>query len=125
MPSIDNAAPASKPAEEQAILLEQRIKATQAMLSKSQAGSASIQLYYTNDVRPLRIERFLKQADELGTLHQIYVLPIRINGKQGLRVLYGVYANSREARTGVQQLPKRYLDAYAPSIFLLEDAPVS
>ena len=123
--TVSKPAPASKPEEEQAILLEQRIKATQTMLTKSPAGSASIQLYYTNDVRPLRIERFLKQADELGTLHQIYVLPIRINGKQGLRVLYGVYANSREARVGVQQLPKRYLDAYAPSIFLLEDSPAS
>lgn len=123
--AISKASPESKTTEEQAILLEQRINATQAILTKTPAGSASIQLYYTNDVRPLRIERFLKQADELGTLHQIYVLPIKINGKQGLRVLYGIYANSKEARAGVQQLPKRYLDAYAPSIFLFEDAPVS
>ena len=113
------------PAEERAILLEQRIAATQAILSRSPAGSASIQLYYTNDIRPLRIERFLRQADELGSLQQIYVLPIKINGKQGLRMLYGIYANGKEARAGIQHLPKRYQDAYAPSIFLLEDSPAS
>ena len=95
------------------------------MLTQSPPGSASIQLYYTNDVRPARLEKFLKQADEAGNLQNIFVLPIKINGKQGLRVLYGNFANSNEARASVALLPKRYLEAYAPSIFLLEDAPVT
>jgi hypothetical protein len=108
---------------EDTVLFEQRIAATKLMLSKSPVGSASIQLFYTNDVRPTRIERFLQRAEELGKLNEIYVLPIKINGKQGLRILYGIFPNSRGARSGMQQLPKRYLDAYAPSIFLLEDYP--
>ena len=115
----------NKPDDESAVLLEQRIKATQTMLAQSAPGSASIQLYYTNDVRPARIERFLKQAEEAGNLQSIFVLPIKINGKQGLRVIFGSYVNSNEARAGVAHLPKRYLEAYAPSIFLLEDAPAS
>ena len=91
------------------------------MLSGSTAGNASIQLFYTNDVQPLRIEGFLKRADNLGSLQKIFIVPIKINGKQGLRVLYGNFSNSKEARAGMQQLPKPYLNAYAPSIFLLED----
>jgi hypothetical protein len=36
-------------------------------------------------------------------------------------VLYGIYPNSEEARTGMQQLPKRYRDSFAPTIYLLEN----
>lgn len=115
------APPPEPPDANPTILFEQRLAATQAMLSVSTAGNASIQLFYTNDVQPLRIEGFLKRADNLGSLQKIFILPIKINGKQGLRVLYGNFSNSKEARAGMQQLPKPYLNAYAPSIFLLED----
>jgi len=119
------ATPAKAAVVEQAILFEQRLKATQVMIAKSPAGSASIQLYYTIDVRPMRIEGFLKRADNLGKLNEIYFLPIKINGKNGLRVLYGVYPNSKAARSAIQQLPQRYLNAYAPAIYLLEDSPAT
>lgn len=109
----------------QATLLEQRIAAAHALLSTVPAGSASIQLYYTNDVQPVRIERFLKRADSLGKLNEIYVLPVKINGRKGLRVLYGMYSNSEEARSGMQRLPQRYLDAFAPTTYLLENSPTS
>ena len=113
------------PAGAQATLLERRLAAAQKMLSKSPAGSASIQLYYTDDVQPVRIEGFLKRADKLGKLHEIYVLPIKINDRKGLRVLYGTYSNSEQARSGMQQLPQRYKDAFAPTIYLLEPIPAS
>jgi len=106
-------------------LLEQRLEAAQTKLINSPAGSASIQLYYTNDTLSDRIERFLKRAESYGTLQDIYVLPIKINSKQGYRVLYGIYPNSDEARTAMQRLPNRYLDAYAPAIYLIEIKPVS
>ena len=93
------------------------------MLAKLQAGSASIQLYYTNDVRPSRIEKFLEKADKLKALQEIYVLPIKINGRQGLRVLYGIYPNSEQARAGITKRPKPYLESYAPAIYLLEVSP--
>ena len=113
--------PPEPPDANPTILFEQRLAATQTMLSGSTAGNASIQLFYTNDVQPLRIEGFLKRADNLGSLQKIFIVPIKINGKQGLRVLYGNFSNSKEARAGMQQLPKPYLNAYAPSIFLMED----
>lgn len=116
---------ASNTADEPAILFEQRLAASKAMILHSTPGSASIQLYYTVDVRPMRIEGFLKRAEGLGKLQEIYVLPIKINNKQGLRVLYGHYPSSKEARAAIPQLPQRYLNAYAPSIFLLEDFPAT
>jgi MSHA biogenesis protein MshM len=120
------AAPAvNASASVQVTLLDQRLAAAQAMLVKSPAGSASIQLYYTDEVQPLRIEGFLKRADNLGKLHEIYVLPIKINDRKGLRVLYGVYASSEQARSGMRQLPQRYKDAFAPTIYLLEPMPAS
>lgn len=106
----------------QSPLLEQRLAAAQAMLAKNPAGSASIQLYYTSNLHPSRIEGFLSRADNLGVLQNIYVLPIKINGRKGLRVLYGVYANNEKALAAIQQLPKRYLDAYAPSIYQLKNS---
>jgi MSHA biogenesis protein MshM len=112
---------ANTPAVEQSPLLEQRLAAAQTMLSKSPPGSASIQLYYTNNLQPSRIERFLERADNLGILHEIYVLPIKINGRKGLRVLYGVYADNDKALAATQQLPQRYLDAYAPAIYQLKN----
>ena len=110
--------PTSPPAKE--ALFEQRVAATQKMLAKLHAGSASIQLYYTSDMRPNSIENFLERAGTLGILQEIYILPIIINGRKGLRVLFGIYSNSAEARSGISKLPKKYLDAYAPAIYLLD-----
>ncbi len=107
------------------LLLEQRLAATRAMIPKIHAGNASIQLFYTNTIRTARLERFLEQADKLGKLHEIYVIPIKINGSKGLRMLYGVYTNSEEARSSIKKLPKNYLDEYAPAIYLLEAMPAS
>lgn len=64
----------------------------------------------------------MKRADNIGKLHEIFVLPIKINGKNSLRVRYRVYTNGQEARSGMLKLPKRYLDAYAPAIYLLHDS---
>jgi hypothetical protein len=37
-------------------------------------------------------------------------------------VLYGLYANNDTARTGMETLPQRYKDAFAPTLYLLEDS---
>ena len=107
------------PAATQGALLEQRLAAAQAVFPKSPSGSASIQLYYTDNVTPARIEGFLKRADNQGALQEIYVLPIKINGRKGFRVLYGIYSSGEKARSGMRQLPQRFLDAFAPTIYLL------
>lgn len=103
-------------------LLQQRLDATHAMLSSTSKGSASIQLFYTENAQPERMEGFLKRAEKLGVLNEIYVLPIRLNGRNAYRAIYGVYPNSDAARNGINGLPQRYKEAFAPTLYLLDDS---
>ena len=117
------ATPAAAPrATQPSSLLQQRLDATNKMLSDSNRGNASIQLFYTDDVRPLRMERFLVRAQNLGKLADIYIVPIKLDGKDGYRVLYGVYADSGAALAEMKNLPQRYKDAFAPALHTLENA---
>jgi len=88
------------------------------MLSTLSRGSVSIQLFYTDDIRPDRMERFLGRARRLGILAEIYIVPIKLNGKDGYRVLYGRYADSEAARAGILTLPQRYKEAFAPTLHM-------
>lgn len=103
-------------------LLQQRLDATQAMLSSTSKGSVSIQLFYTENAQPERMEGFLKRAEKLGVLNEIYVLPIKLNGHHAYRTIYGIYPNSDAARNGITVLPQRYQEAFAPTLHLLDDS---
>jgi MSHA biogenesis protein MshM len=103
-------------------LLQQRLSATQALLAKHDSGSASIQLFHTEDAQPARMERFLMRANGLGKLAEIYVLPAKKNGKNIFRVLYGAYPDIEAARAAIPQLPQRYQDAFFPEPCLLDSA---
>ena len=103
-------------------LLQQRIEATQKMLAQHDKNGASIQLFYTEDTQPERMERFLMRAKGLGKLSEIYIMPIRVNGKDGFRALYGAYPDITAANAGTQHLPERYKKAFAPALYLLGDA---
>ncbi|MBI1174929.1 MAG: AAA family ATPase [Sideroxydans sp.] len=115
-------APRKAAAQTMPPLLRQRLDAAQEMLAKRSKNDTSIQLYYTEDVRPARMERFLERARKLGKLQEIYVLPIKIKGHDGFRVLYGNYPSIEAARTDVQHLPKRYKEAFAPTLYMSETA---
>ncbi len=103
-------------------LLNSRLEATRAMLASATKGSASIQLFYTDGGAQERMEAFLLRAKKFKNLDDIYVLPIKLRGHDAYRVLYGVYASSEDARTGMEKLPKRYLDAFAPTLHLLDNS---
>jgi septal ring-binding cell division protein DamX len=103
-------------------LLQQRLNATNAALSAPNRGNISIQLFYTDDVRPERMERFLGRAQRLGKFAEIYIVSIKLNGKDGYRILYGLYTNSDAARAGMNQLPQRYKDAFAPTLYMMDDS---
>jgi len=92
------------------------------MWNSAPRGAASIQLFYTESVQPERMEGFLQRARKLGVLDEIYLLPIQLHGGDAFRVLYGTYAASREARAAIPQLPQRYLEAFAPTLYLLDDS---
>ena len=103
-------------------LLQQQMEATREMLATAPGGSASIQLFYTENVQPERMEGFLRRARKLGVLDDIRVLPIRLHGNNAFRVLFGRFADGREARAAMANLPQRYLDAFAPTVYLLDDS---
>jgi len=104
-----------------ATLLQQRLDATHRAMSASSHGNFSIQLFYTDDIRAERMERFLGRAQHLGKLAEIYIVPIKLGGKDGYRVLYGLYTNSDAARVAINELPQRYKDAFAPILYMLDD----
>ena len=103
-------------------LLKQRLDATNAMLSSTSKGSVSIQLFYTENAQVARMEGFFKRAEKLGVLNEIYVLPIKLSGRDAYRVIYGVYPNSDAARNGIAALPQRYQEAFAPTLHLLDNS---
>ncbi len=101
-------------------LLQQRLDATESMLNAAPAGSASIQLFYTLKVQPTRMEGFLRRAQKLGKLEEIYIIPIELKGQDAFRVLYGSFSTSSKARAAITELPARYLEAFAPTLHLLD-----
>ena len=114
-------APAVTPAASPVVsLLGQRLAAAKELYAKRNKDSASIQLFYTTEVQSARLEAFLTRAGSLGKLADIYILPTRVNGKEGLRVLYGDYPNIHAARIGKSQLPQRYKDGFASAVYLLD-----
>ncbi len=98
-------------------LFEQRLAAGKQLLEQKTAV-ASIQLFYNEEVQNARIEGFLRRADKLGKLSEIYLLPAKFGGKKGLRVLYGTYPSIDVARNAIKDLPTRYQEAFAISIYM-------
>ncbi len=111
--AVENPAPADKKSS----LFELRLAAGTRLLEQKQAV-ASIQLFYNEEVRPERLEGFLKRAKALGVLSDIYLLPAKFAGKNGVRVLYGAYASVEAAHSAVKELPVRYQEAFATSTYI-------
>ncbi|MDO8465675.1 MAG: AAA family ATPase, partial [Gallionella sp.] len=121
-PHVLTAAPPAKmasvsPAINKSSLFEQRLAASKQLIEQKKAV-ASIQLFYNNEIQKGRIEGFLKRADGLGKLSEIYLLPAKFDGKDGMRVLYGAYPSVDAARNAVNELPKRYQEAFTTSVYI-------
>jgi len=101
-------------------LLQQRLDAAKEMLVHVNKHSFSLQLFFTQDTNPLRLEGFLSRAKNLGVLSDIYIVPIKVNGKPAFRALYGIYPNEDAARIGMNNLPQRYKDAFTPALNSLD-----
>ena len=96
-------------------LFNQRLSAGRQLLAEKKAV-ASIQLFYKEETNKTSIEGFLKRADGLGKLGEIYLLPEKFGNKDGLRIVYGAYASVDAARAATGELPQRYREAFATSI---------
>ena len=106
-------------------LFEQRLAAGKQLFEQATSTSsgqgkvvASIQLFFNEQVQPERIEGFLKRANALGKLSEIYLLPAKFGGKNGLRVLYGAYPSIEAAHHAFKDLPARYQAAFATSTYI-------
>lgn len=98
-------------------LFEQRLAAGKNLLGQKNVV-ASIQLFYNEEVQPTRLEGFLKRADSLGKLSEIYLLPAKSGQNDGVRVLYGAYPSVDVARSAIKELPARYQESFATSIYM-------
>lgn len=105
------------PATTKGSLFEQRLAAGKKLLAQKNIV-ASIQLFYNDDIQPARLEGFLKRADSLGKLSEIYLLPAKSGQKEGIRVLYGGYPSVDVARSAIKNLPARYQESFATSIYM-------
>ena len=110
-------AASASPAPNKTSLFDQRLSAGKQLLEQKKAV-ASIQLFYNEEVNPERIEGFLRRANKLGKLPEIYLLPANFSGKKGLRVLYGAYPSVDAAHNAVKELPARYQQAFATSTYI-------
>jgi type II secretory pathway predicted ATPase ExeA len=105
------------PAKLAGSLYEQRLTAGKRLLTNPK-NVASIQLFYNEEINPQRMEGFLQRADGLGKLAEIYILPAKFGKKDGIRILYSSYSSIEAARAGLKELPKRYQEAFATSIYV-------
>ncbi|MDP1996173.1 MAG: AAA family ATPase, partial [Gallionella sp.] len=123
---------ASSPATGKLSLFEQRLAAGKQLLEQAASTShfdklrtgsgqgkavASIQLFYSEEIKRERIENFLRRAEGLGKLSEIYLLPEKFGSKNGLRVLYGTYPSANAASNAINELPPRYQETFTPVIY--------
>ncbi|MDD5383933.1 MAG: AAA family ATPase [Gallionella sp.] len=123
-PAANNLPPAATPASIASVspatgkssLYEQRLVAGKQLLEQKKAV-ASIQLFFNEEIKRERIEGFLRRAEGLGKLSEIYLLPAKFGGKDGLRVLYGAYPSINAARNAINELPPRYQETFTVSVY--------
>ncbi len=115
-PAAAGAPPVTPAAAPSPSLFEQRLAAGRELLEQKKAA-ASIQLFYSEEIRQERIENFLKRAKGLGKLPEIYLLPAKFGSKDGLRVLYGAYPSANAAQDAISGLPPRYQEAFTVSVY--------
>ena len=115
---------ASSPATGKPSLFEQRLAAGKQLLEQAASTNsgqekavASIQLFYSEEIKQERIENFLRRANGLGKLSEIYLLPAKFGSKDGLRVLYGTYPSANAASDAINELPPRYQETFTPVVY--------
>lgn len=117
LPSTATPSPVASgsPATGKTSLFEQRLAAGKQLIEQKKAV-ASIQLFYSEEIKQERIENFLRRAKGLGKLPEIYLLPAKFGSKDGLRVLYGAYPSANAAQNAISELPQRYQEAFTVSV---------
>jgi hypothetical protein len=91
-------------------LLSGRLAAARDWLERSPGEHYALELFWTENTDPARMERFLQRASDLVPLSDVYVVPAP--GASRLHVLYGDFATREEALEAGKRLPPRYQQAF-------------
>ncbi|MGQ0652890.1 MAG: ExeA family protein [Betaproteobacteria bacterium] len=93
-------------------LLGERLTATRNVLEKAADERYSIELYWTDNTDPARMERFLVRAREWVPLNELFIIPVAGQGKLRLQVVLGEFDSREAALEAARRLPPRYQQAF-------------
>jgi type II secretory pathway predicted ATPase ExeA len=93
-------------------LLHERLEAARETLDAAPDGHHSIELYYTDNSDPYRVERFLMRARDLVPLEHIYIVPVESGGRYRIWALYGDFSGEAQALQAAKRLPPKYQQAF-------------
>lgn len=93
-------------------LLHARIEAARDKLDSAPDARHSIELYFTDNSDPDRVERFLMRARDLVPLENLYIVPVESGGRYRIWALYGDFAGEPEALQAAKRLPPKYQQAF-------------
>lgn len=100
-------------------LFGQRLAASKKLLAQKKVIT-SIQLFSSEETDSARIEDFLKRAEKIGKLSDIFLIPADTAKKRSLRITYGAYPSLEVARQSVATLPARYQESFAISLIQID-----
>jgi len=89
-------------------LLRERIDATLDALDREPDDRLGIELFFTSNSDPARMERFLVRARGMGFLDGVYVLPVASANRYRVRVFYGIARTRDTALEAERHLPPKY-----------------
>ena len=93
-------------------LLHDRLEATRRKLDAAPDERHSIELYFTDNSDPARVERFLMRARDLVPLENVYIVPVESEGQYRIWALYGDYDGQEQALQAAKRLPPKYQQAF-------------
>jgi hypothetical protein len=93
-------------------LLHARIEAARDKLDSAADARHSIELYFTDNSDPDRVERFLMRARDLVPLEDLYIVPVESGGRYRIWALYGDFSSEAQAEQAARRLPPKYQQAF-------------
>jgi len=88
-------------------LLDERLAATRALLARVPDDAYTLEMYVTENIDQVRLERFLVRAQGMSALSEVYVVPLG-GAATRLWVLFGDYADRQEALAAQKAMPPEY-----------------
>jgi hypothetical protein len=85
-------------------LLASRLEATRNKLEAAADERLTLELYYSENSDPARVERFLLRARDLVPLEDVYIVPVAGERTYRIWATYGDFPSSDEAQQAARRL---------------------